>query len=106
MHAEQFRRAIRGVAGLDPDKWTDNGVPPDEISRLVGHSSTAAGDSGPLNGDHDFELRREESRCRAQDRIRPAQLAVLPLQLRDPRRITARRSGSLTSINLGPAWRT
>jgi integrase len=50
----EFRRAIRGAAGLDPDEWTprelrhsfvsllsDNGVPLDEISRLVGHSSTA-----------------------------------------------------------------
>jgi integrase len=49
----EFRRAIRGAAGLDPDEWTprelrhsfvsllsDNGVPLDEISRLVGHSST------------------------------------------------------------------
>lgn len=50
----EFRRAIRGAAGLDPDEWTprelrhsfvsllsDNGVPLEEISRLVGHSSTA-----------------------------------------------------------------
>jgi integrase len=44
----------QGAAGLDPDEWTprelrrsfvsrlsDNGVPLGEISRLVGHSSTA-----------------------------------------------------------------
>lgn len=50
----EFRRAIRGATGLDPDQWTprelrhsfvsllsDNGVPLEEISRLVGHSSTA-----------------------------------------------------------------
>lgn len=50
----EFRRAIRGAAELDPDEWTprelrhsfvsllsDNGVPLEEISRLVGHSSTA-----------------------------------------------------------------
>ncbi|MGH3574162.1 MAG: tyrosine-type recombinase/integrase [Pseudonocardiaceae bacterium] len=49
----EFRRAIRGADGLDPDRWTprelrhsfvsllsDNGVPLEEISRLVGHSST------------------------------------------------------------------
>ena len=50
----EFRRAIRGATGVDPDEWTprelrhsfvsllsDNGVPLEEISRLVGHSSTA-----------------------------------------------------------------
>lgn len=50
----EFRRAIRGAAGLDPDEWTprelrhsfvsllsDSGVPLEEISRLVDHSSTA-----------------------------------------------------------------
>ena len=50
----EFRRAIRGAAGLDPDDWTprelrhsfvsllsDSGMPLEEISRLVGHSSTA-----------------------------------------------------------------
>ncbi len=50
----EFRRAIRGADGLNPDEWTprelrhsfvsllsDNGVPLEEISRLVGHSSTA-----------------------------------------------------------------
>jgi integrase len=50
----EFRRAIRGAAGVNPDEWTprelrhsfvsllsDSGVPLDEISRLVGHSSTA-----------------------------------------------------------------
>lgn len=50
----EFRSALRGVAGLDPDEWTprelrhsfvsllsDSGVPLEEISRLVGHSSTA-----------------------------------------------------------------
>ena len=49
-----FRKAIEGVAGLDPAEWTprelrhsfvsllsDNGIPIDEIARLVGHSSTA-----------------------------------------------------------------
>ncbi|MEV1166961.1 tyrosine-type recombinase/integrase [Nonomuraea sp. NPDC049784] len=51
------RRAFRAViakADLDPDKWTprelqhsfvsllsDQGIPLEEISRLVGHSSTA-----------------------------------------------------------------
>lgn len=50
----EFRRAIRGAAGLDPEQWTprelrhsfvsllsDSGVPLEEISRLVGHSGTA-----------------------------------------------------------------
>lgn len=50
----EFRRAIRHAAGLDAAEWTprelrhsfvsllsDSGVPLDEISRLVGHSSTA-----------------------------------------------------------------
>lgn len=50
----EFRRAIRDAAGLDPSQWTprelrhsfvsllsDSGVPLEEISRLVGHSSTA-----------------------------------------------------------------
>ena len=50
----EFRRAIRQAAGLDAAAWTprelrhsfvsllsDSGVPLDEISRLVGHSSTA-----------------------------------------------------------------
>ena len=50
----EFRRAIRGVPGLDPAEWTprelrhsfvsllsDNGTSIDEIARLVGHSSTA-----------------------------------------------------------------
>ncbi|HEV7830282.1 MAG TPA: tyrosine-type recombinase/integrase [Pseudonocardiaceae bacterium] len=50
----EFRRAIRGAAAVNPDEWTprelrhsfvsllsDSGVPLDEISRLVGHSSTA-----------------------------------------------------------------
>lgn len=49
-----FRRAIRGVDGVDPEDWTprelrhsfmsllsDHGLPLEEISRLVGHSSTA-----------------------------------------------------------------
>jgi integrase len=49
-----FRKAIRGIPGLDPAEWTprelrhsfvsllsDNGTPLDEIARLVGHSSTA-----------------------------------------------------------------
>ena len=48
-----FREAIEGAAGLDPADWTprelrhsfvsllsDRGVPIEEISRLVGHSST------------------------------------------------------------------
>jgi integrase len=50
----EFRRVIRGATGLNPDEWTprelrhsfvsllsDSGVPLEEISRLVGHSSTA-----------------------------------------------------------------
>lgn len=50
----EFRQAIRGAAGLDPDEWTprelrhsfvsllsDNSVPLDEITRLVSHNSTA-----------------------------------------------------------------
>ena len=50
----EFRRAIRGVPGLNPAEWTprelrhsfvsllsDNGTPIDEIARLVGHSSTS-----------------------------------------------------------------
>jgi len=50
----EFRRAIRHAAGLDAAQWTprelrhsfvsllsDSGVPLEEISRLVGHSSTA-----------------------------------------------------------------
>lgn len=50
----EFRRAIRGAAEVNPDEWTprelrhsfvsllsDSGVPLEEISRLVGHSSTA-----------------------------------------------------------------
>ncbi|WP_344935401.1 tyrosine-type recombinase/integrase [Sphaerisporangium flaviroseum] len=49
-----FRNAIRDAQGLDPSQWTprelrhsfvsllsDNGIPLEEISRLVGHSSTA-----------------------------------------------------------------
>ncbi len=49
-----FRRAIRDAPGLNPTEWTprelrhsfvsllsDSGVPLEEISRLVGHSSTA-----------------------------------------------------------------
>ncbi len=49
-----FRNAIKDAAGIDPKDWTprelrhsfvsllsDNGVPLEEISRLVGHSSTA-----------------------------------------------------------------
>jgi len=49
-----FRTAIVGAAGVDAEEWTprelrhsfvsllsDNGVPLEEISRLVGHSSTA-----------------------------------------------------------------
>jgi integrase len=49
-----FRNAIKGVEGLDATEWTprelrhsfvsllsDNGLPLEEISRLVGHSSTA-----------------------------------------------------------------
>ena len=50
----EFRRAIQHAAGLDAAEWTprelrhsfvsllsDSGMPLDEISRLVGHSSTA-----------------------------------------------------------------
>src|SRR6185437_3479678 len=50
----EFRRAIRGAPGINPNEWTprelrhsfvsllsDSGVPLEEISRLVGHSSTA-----------------------------------------------------------------
>jgi integrase len=50
----EFRSAIAGAVGVDAPKWTpremrhsfvsllsDNGVPLEEISRLVGHSSTA-----------------------------------------------------------------
>jgi integrase len=49
-----FRNAIKGVEGLNPAEWTprelrhsfvsllsDSGIPVEEISRLVGHSSTA-----------------------------------------------------------------
>lgn len=49
-----FRTAIRYAAGVDPTEWTprelrhsfvsllsDNDIPLEEISRLVGHSSTA-----------------------------------------------------------------
>lgn len=49
-----FRQALRGIDGLDPAAWTprelrhsfvsllsDSGTPLEEISRLVGHSSTA-----------------------------------------------------------------
>lgn len=49
-----FRAAIRGAEGINPEEWTprelrhsfvsllsDRGVPLEEISRLVGHSSTA-----------------------------------------------------------------
>lgn len=49
-----FRRAIRDAQGIDPNEWTprelrhsfvsllsDHGLPLEEISRLVGHSSTA-----------------------------------------------------------------
>lgn len=49
-----FRAAIKGAEGLDPKDWTprelrhsfvsllsDQGLSLDEISRLVGHSSTA-----------------------------------------------------------------
>jgi len=49
-----FRNAIRDAPGLDPEEWTprelrhsfvsllsDSGVPLEEISRLVGHSTTA-----------------------------------------------------------------
>jgi integrase len=49
-----FRAAIKGADGIDPDEWTprelrhsfvsllsDHGLPLEEISRLVGHSSTA-----------------------------------------------------------------
>jgi integrase len=48
-----FRSALKGARGIDPAEWTprelrhsfvsllsDNGVPLEEISRLVGHSST------------------------------------------------------------------
>lgn len=50
----EFRRAIKGVEGIIPEEWTprelrqsfvsilsDRGIPLEEISRLVGHSSTA-----------------------------------------------------------------
>jgi len=50
----QFRAALRGVEGIEPEDWTprelrhsfvsvlsDAGVPLEEISRLVGHSGTA-----------------------------------------------------------------
>lgn len=50
----EFRRAIRSPPGIDPAEWTprelrhsfvsllsDHGLPLEEISRLVGHSSTA-----------------------------------------------------------------
>ncbi|MGH3932469.1 MAG: tyrosine-type recombinase/integrase, partial [Pseudonocardiaceae bacterium] len=50
----EFRQAIRHAVGLDAAQWTprelrhsfvsllsDSGVPLDEVSRLVGHSSTA-----------------------------------------------------------------
>lgn len=49
-----FRKAIDGAEGIDPSEWTprelrdsfvsllsDDGLPLEEISRLVGHSSTA-----------------------------------------------------------------
>jgi integrase len=48
-----FRRAIQNAIGVDPREWTprelrhsfvsllsDNDMPPNEISRLVGHKST------------------------------------------------------------------
>ncbi|MFD1934715.1 MULTISPECIES: tyrosine-type recombinase/integrase [Nonomuraea] len=57
LDASNVRRAFRLIvkgAGLDPSEWSprelrhsfvsllsDNGIPIDEISRLVGHSSTA-----------------------------------------------------------------
>ncbi|MFI8889263.1 tyrosine recombinase XerC [Streptomyces paradoxus] len=50
----EFRKAIKGVDGIVPEEWTprelrqsfvsilsDRGIPLEEISRLVGHSSTA-----------------------------------------------------------------
>jgi hypothetical protein len=41
------------------------------------------------------QLRREESRCRLQNRVRPPQLANVTLQLRDPGRLAGRRAGPL-----------
>ncbi len=53
MSGREFRRAIHDAAGLDAAEWTprelrsfvsllsDSGVPLEEISRLVGHRSTA-----------------------------------------------------------------
>lgn len=52
------------------------------------------------------ELHREESRRAAQDRIRPAQLLDLTIQLGQPGHIIGCRSGPGTAINLralGPA---
>jgi integrase len=61
-----FRRAIRETPGLSPTEWTprelrhsfvsllsDSGVPLEEISRLVGHSSTAVTELGKWDRDSD-----------------------------------------------------
>src|SRR5262245_26925559 len=49
------------------------------------------------------ELRREESRRRPQDRVRPAQLTHLALQLADPGTVKRRRPRPFASIDLrGP----
>ncbi len=47
------------------------------------------------------QLRREESRRRRQDRIRPAELPVLPLQLGQLVRVAARGPGPAARIDLG-----
>src|ERR671911_668924 len=47
------------------------------------------------------ELRREESRRRFQDRVRPAQLAHLPLQLRDPGLLRRVHPGRLPLLDPG-----
>ncbi|PGH46917.1 tyrosine recombinase XerC [Streptomyces sp. Ru87] len=79
-----FRHALRGVDGIEPSTWTprelrhsfvsllsDRGIPLEEISRLVGHSSTAVTEevyrkqirpviqSGAVVMDHIFDRSRD-----------------------------------------------
>ena len=47
------------------------------------------------------ELRREESRCRLQDRVGPLQLTVLLLELFDPLGISGRGPGNPAFVDVG-----
>ena len=97
--------AQHGADRLDPECAALHD--PVAVSRRCSPRSPRPAPDGPRPGrllDLAVELRRGEKRCgRAQDLVRAAELADLPLQLADPRGVVGGDARPQTTIDLGLA---